>query len=121
MYNQTGGALSSKTISRMERKGASNEDIAYAKQTQFSMDANDVARHRGYINQYNGYDPWREPNNFMLHPSNYQFGTSGHTSPQFIGGMLSTLPIGSVNINGPQFYVHPSMSPYVYFGGNPYG
>lgn len=120
MYNQTGGCVSDKTISSMKARGASKQDITYAQETQYSMDANDVARHRAYINQYNRGDPWREPNNFIMHPDSYQFG-SGHRSPQYIGQMFSTLPVGAVNIAGPQFHLHPQISPYVYFGGNPYG
>ena len=105
--------VSSKTIRKMEEKGAPEEHIAHAKATQYSMDANEVAFHRAYIQQYNRADPWREPNNWVMHPTNYQFG-GGHRSPQYIGQMLGTLG-QPVVIYGPAFTLHPSMQPHVVF------
>lgn len=113
MYNMTGGALSNKTINNMKKQGASSADINFATHTQHSTDANDVARHREYINRYNGGDPYRELNNWVMHPQSYQYGY-GSRSPQQIGMMMGQLP-GPVYINGPSFGVHPAMSPYVQF------
>lgn len=113
MYNQSGGCLSNKTIRRMEEKGASQAKIDYARRTQYSTDPRDVRFHREYILDYNPGDPWREPNNFVLHPYSYQFG-DGHRSPQFIGGMFNTLG-QPVVFNGPPGYVHPAIAPYVVF------
>jgi hypothetical protein len=110
-------AVSIETIERMEKGGASQESINFARRTQNSMDPRDVAIHRGYINSYNPGDPWREPNNFVMHPTNYQFNVPGrpNTSPQYIGGMFSTLP-GPVYINGPQIMFPSNTGPYI----NPY-
>jgi len=113
MYNQIGGALSNKTIENMKNRGAPSEEIRYATQTQFSMDPNDVRVHRGYINQYNPSDPWKQPNNFVMHPNNYIFG-GGQTSPQYIGGMLGTLP-GPVYMSGPPQVFHPAINPYIVY------
>jgi hypothetical protein len=113
MYNQTGGALSNKTIRKMEQKGASKADVEYARRTQFSMDRADVDVHRHYIKEYNPCDPWREPNNFVMHSRDYQFG-QGNRSPQFIGGMLSTLP-QPVYMAGPNYQFHPAVAPYIVF------
>jgi hypothetical protein len=84
------------------------------------MDPRDVARHRKYIESYNPGDPWREPNNKVMYPANYQFNVPNrpNTSPQFIGEMFSTLP-GPVYINGPQI-VFPGnagtyLSPYIQY------
>jgi hypothetical protein len=116
MYNMTGGAMSDKTIQKMEKGGATAEQINFARQTQMSMDPRHVVHHRALIDQYNPGDPWRQPNNFVMHPMNYQFGP-GQLSPQYIGGMLSTLP-QPVVMSGPQFPIHPAISPYIVF--NPY-
>lgn len=105
--------MSNKTLHKMEAKHASSEDMAYARATQYSMDANDVRRHREYINQYNYNDPFREANNWALHPQSYHFGT-GTRSPEQIGHMFSLLP-QPVYMNGPVFAVHPALSPYVQF------
>lgn len=105
--------MSNKTIQRMETGGASEADVAFARNTQYSTDANDVARHREYINRYNGGDPYRELNNWVMHPQSYQYGY-GARSPQQIGIMMSQLP-GPVYLSGPSFTVHPAMSPYVQF------
>ena len=67
----------------------------------------DVAIHRSFIQNYNPTDPWRQPNNWVMHPMDYQFGP-GQSSPQYIGGMFSQLP-------GPPFAVNPYMNPYVVF------
>lgn len=117
MYNMQGGALSRKTISKMERGGASQADIDFARDTQYSMDANHVVRHREYIKTYNPSDTFREPNNFVLHPNTYQFGP-GRRSPQFIGHQFSTLP-GPVYMSGPPIMFAPNVQqfigPYVVF------
>jgi hypothetical protein len=116
MYNMKGGAMSGKTIQKMERGGATVEEINFAKRTQMSMDPRDVIYHRDMINRFNPSDPWRQPNNYIMHPMNYQFGT-GQLSPEYIGGMLSRLP-EPVVMYGPQFPIHPAISPFVVF--NPY-
>lgn len=103
----------------MVKGGASQEEIDYVRRTQGSMDPRDVVRHRYFINEYNPGDPWRQPNNFVLHPQNYTYGP-GRESPQYIGQMLSTLPIGSVNVQGPQFNLPSQIKPYVYFNGQPF-
>ena len=97
----------------MGNQGATPAQIDFAKQTQFSMDPRDVSIHRDYINQFNPQDPWRQPNNFVMHSSNYQFGP-GQSSPQSIGTMLGTLP-GQVQIAGPPFMLNPYISPHVVF------
>jgi hypothetical protein len=106
-------AISRKTINKMENEGASDELIQFARDTKMSMDPRHISIHRTLINQYNPYDVWRQPNNFVMHPMDYQFG-SGQSSPQYIGGMLSTLP-QPVMIYGPVFPLHPAISPYVIF------
>jgi len=113
-YNQTGGRLSNKTIERMAEGGASSAEVRYARESQHSMDVRDVSRHREFINQYNGGDPWREPNNYVMHPNSYHFGT-GHQSPQYIGGMFAQHG-QPIMIAGPQFAVNPHIAPYVQFG-----
>lgn len=105
--------LSNRTIENMRRGGASDKDIQFAVDTQWSTDARDVARHREYIVDYNPGDPWREPNNFILHPASYEFG-SGRRSEQFIGDMFSQLP-APVVIHGPAFALHPALAPHVVF------
>ena len=112
-YYQTGGAMSKKTIQRMEQGGASESDVRYARETQRSMDVRDVTRHREFIIQYNGGDPWREPNNYVMHPNSYIFG-QGNRSPQYIGQMYSQLG-QPILIAGPPFNVNPHIAPYVQF------
>ena len=90
MYGYNNACVDHRTIKNMEQRGASQNQIDWAKKTQYSTDARDVARHRELINKYNPGDPWREPNNFILHPDSYRFG-SGNRSPEFIGGMFGTL------------------------------
>lgn len=118
MYNQKGGAVSNKTIEKMESGGASSAEIQFAKDTQFSMDPRHVTYHRKFIDDYNKSDPWMQPNNFVMHPTNYMFG-QGQTFPQYIGGMLSTLP-QPVIMYGPQIPLHPAINPYVVFQPPPY-
>ena len=74
---------------------------------------------------YQFSDPWREPNNFVMHPTNYQFNVPGkpNTSPQYIGGMFSTLQ-QPVYINGPQI-AYPGnagmyLNPYIQYRQPPY-
>jgi len=108
-----GACVTPETIDKMRSGGASYEDIRFAQRTMNSTDANDVARHRDYINRYNPSDPWKQPNNFIMHPSNYQFG-SGNSSPQYIGGMFSTLQ-EPVVIHGPRFAVPIEIEGHVIF------
>jgi hypothetical protein len=68
------GRLAPETIRQMELKNAPAADLKHAKESMKSMHALDVVRHRGYIKQYNPTDPWRNPNNFVFHPMDYQFG-----------------------------------------------
>lgn len=105
--------VSLKTISKMETGGANQEQIDYALATHNSTDPRDVIHHRAMINQYNPSDPWRQPNNFIMHPQDYTF-RSGESSAESIGEFFSTLP-APVQFNGPSFYVHPSIQPYVVF------
>lgn len=112
----SGGALSAETIKKMKTGGASQAEISYAKKTKDSMNTMDLARHRAFIKQYNPHDPWRNANNFVMHPTDYAFGPYGPTSPQAIGGMLSQLP-GPVYIAGPSFSLPGAISPYVVFLG----
>lgn len=111
------GAMSIDTINNMRKGGANQADINYAIATQNSMDPGDVRRHRAYINQYNPGDPFRPANNFVMHPTDYRFGT-GVNSPQSIGAVLGTLP-GPVFISGPAFPMHPAIAPHVTFGYPP--
>ena len=85
--------VDSRTITNMEKQGASQADIDFAKQTQYSTNPINVTIHRDYINTYNRDDPWLESNNFVMHPKNYCFDVKGkpNTSPQYIGGMFLTL------------------------------
>lgn len=110
--NQT-RCVSHKTIENMESGGAPQAHIDYARQTQNSMDPRDVVFHRKYIKDYNPQDPWREPNNFVLHPLDYKFG-KGNSSPEYIGGMLGTLP-DPVHMSCPETELHPAIQPYVVF------
>lgn len=52
-------AVSPHTILKMERQGAVPEWVAYAKQTQHSMDPDDVRFHRELIDQYSPNDMYR--------------------------------------------------------------
>lgn len=105
--------VSRKTIQNMEEAGAPAGDIAFARATRESTEANHVAFHRAYISQYNPRDPWREPNNWIMHPTNYAYG-GGHRSPEYMAHMFSQLN-HPVILYGPQFYVQPPMQPYVVF------
>lgn len=113
-YNPSEGAISQSTIERMKSGGASSDQIGFAQDTMFSMDPSNVAIHRAYINDYNPSDPYRQANNFSMHPLNYQFGP-GPTSPESIGNVLSTLP-APMRIAGPGFSLPVAISPYVNFG-----
>jgi hypothetical protein len=111
-YNQVGGGLSKKTIQKMKSKGASSDDINFAQSTQHSLNPDHVRIHRSYIKHYNPYDPWREPNNFIMHPADYQFGP-GQRSPQYIGGFIEQH--GPMYITAPPFMLPPQIAPHVVF------
>jgi hypothetical protein len=117
--------VDSRTITNMEEQGASQEAIDFAKRTQYSTDPDHVRRHRGYIKSYNNDDPWREPNNFILHPDNYEFDVKGrpNTKPEYIGQMFSTLQ-APVYIDGPQIVFKGNagvyLNPYIQYGSRPY-
>jgi len=106
--------VSSQTIDNMQQQGAPSDLIEFAKNTQNSMDANNVARHRDLIKQYNPSDPWKTSNDFVMHPANYRFGQTGNTSPEYIARMLGTLN-QPVQIYGPPINLPLVMLPHIVF------
>lgn len=104
----------------MRRAGAPQADINYLMLTKDSMARDDVAVHRDLINRYNWNDPWREVNNFALHPVNYRYGQTGASSPAELARMLEIhrRETGEpILISGPARYksIDPLLRPHVQF------
>lgn len=105
--------VSRQTIDRMISQGAPQAQIDHAQRTMNSLDANDVAHHRNYINNYNPGDQWRHVNNLVMHTESYRYGHSGPSSVEGIARQLGSN--GQQITSAVPFNVPPQLQPYFKF------